>query len=137
MHPQPRVRNKTKHTSIVTTVTPESPGIPRAVVLTVSFVLSPAIGLFVTVACGVTSANLTPASGRQNHTTSPSANSALVWRHPRPPHPAPNVRDDRETPLRGDGTESQYSCFYLAVKQNFGKSEIVRNARFASVDRLV
>src|SRR5882757_8890274 len=30
-----------KHTSIVTTVTPESPGIPRAMVLTVSFVLSP------------------------------------------------------------------------------------------------
>jgi hypothetical protein len=32
MHPQPRVRNK-KHTSIVTTVTPELPGIPRAMVL--------------------------------------------------------------------------------------------------------
>jgi hypothetical protein len=28
-----------KHTSVVTTVTPESPGIPRAMVLTVSFVL--------------------------------------------------------------------------------------------------
>jgi hypothetical protein len=36
------VRNKIKHTSVVTTVTPESPGIPRAMVLTVSFVLSPA-----------------------------------------------------------------------------------------------
>jgi hypothetical protein len=34
-----------KHTSIVTTVTPEPPGIPRAMVLTVSFVLSPVIGL--------------------------------------------------------------------------------------------
>ena len=33
MHPQPRVRNKIKHTSVVTTVTPESPGIPRAMVL--------------------------------------------------------------------------------------------------------
>ncbi len=32
-----------KHTSVVTTVTPVSPGIPRAMVLTVSFVLSPAI----------------------------------------------------------------------------------------------
>src|ERR1035441_1106269 len=37
---------KTKHTSIVTTVTPDSPGIPRATVLTVSFVLSPVTGLF-------------------------------------------------------------------------------------------
>jgi len=35
-----------KHTSIVTTVTPETPGIPRAMVLTVSSVLSPVIGLF-------------------------------------------------------------------------------------------
>jgi hypothetical protein len=42
LRPQPRVQNKNKHTSIVTTVTPVSPGIPRAMVLTVSFVLSPA-----------------------------------------------------------------------------------------------
>jgi hypothetical protein len=34
-----------KHTSVVTTVTPESPGIPRAMVLTVSFVLSRVTGL--------------------------------------------------------------------------------------------
>src|SRR5256885_4101440 len=43
--------------------------------------------------------NLTPASGRQDHTTSPSASAPFVepcW--PRPPHPA-HVRDDRETPL--------------------------------------
>ena len=45
MRPQPRMQNK-KHTSIVTTVTPERPGIPRAMVLTVSFVISPVIGLF-------------------------------------------------------------------------------------------
>jgi hypothetical protein len=34
-----------KHTSIVTTVTPKSSGIPRAMVLTVSFALFPVIGL--------------------------------------------------------------------------------------------
>jgi hypothetical protein len=34
-----------KHTSIVTTVTPETPGIPRAMVLTVSFALSSVTGL--------------------------------------------------------------------------------------------
>src|SRR6266478_5470467 len=45
-------------------------------------------------------ANLTPASGRQDHTTSPSASAPLVSTSPkRPPHPAPNVRDDRDTPL--------------------------------------
>jgi hypothetical protein len=34
-----------KHTSIVTTVTPDTPGIPYAMVLTVSFVIFPVIGL--------------------------------------------------------------------------------------------
>ncbi len=34
-----------KHTSVATTVTPETPGIPYAMVLTVSFVISPVIGL--------------------------------------------------------------------------------------------
>src|SRR3954452_7417094 len=37
-------KNK-KHTSVVTTVTPDSSGIPRAMVLTVSFVISSVIGL--------------------------------------------------------------------------------------------
>jgi hypothetical protein len=67
-----------KHTSIVTTVTPDSPGIPYAMVLTVSFGLSPVIGLF----CHRRLADsdprsLTPASRRQDHTTSPSARQAL------------------------------------------------------------
>jgi hypothetical protein len=34
--------------------------------------------LFATVAGGVDSANLTPASGRQDHTTSPSAKAPFV-----------------------------------------------------------
>jgi hypothetical protein len=46
------------------------------------------------------SANLTPASGRQDHTTSPSARlRARQSRTSRPSHPQPYVRDDRETPL--------------------------------------
>ena len=51
------------------------------------------------------SADLTPASGRQDHTTSPSAAASFVrtlvarLTLPRPPHPVPYVRDDRETPL--------------------------------------
>jgi hypothetical protein len=45
-------------------------------------------------------ASLTPASGRQDHTTSPSARvRSRQQRTSRPSHPAPNVRDDRETPL--------------------------------------
>jgi hypothetical protein len=48
MRPQPCVR-KQKHTSKVTTDHTGTPGIPRAMVLTVSFALFPVIGLFVTV----------------------------------------------------------------------------------------
>src|SRR5450759_1607449 len=44
-------------------------------------------------------ANLTPASGRQDHTTSPSASSALVFSTIRVHHIPPRIRDDRETPL--------------------------------------
>jgi hypothetical protein len=45
-------------------------------------------------------AKLMPASRHQDHTTWPSASRAFVFaRIKRPPHPAPNVRDDRETPL--------------------------------------
>ena len=105
------------------------PAFPHAMVLTVSFVLSPVTGLF----ChrhprikvlskpgraDLTSANLTPASGRQDHTTSPSATTSLVrslrnrsqafrlaLQSHRPQDAAastasrPYVRDDRETPL--------------------------------------
>src|SRR5712672_1770004 len=103
----------------VTTSTPESPDVPARNGFTVSFVLSPVTGLFchrrprikVLSAPGradSTSANLTPASGRQDHTTSPYAATSLVRSlliaHksfdspcnpvarktlPRPPHPSP------------------------------------------------
>src|SRR3954470_22672169 len=47
-------------------------------VLTVSFVISPVIGLLVTVA--LLAQSLTPASRRQDHTTSPSAFSTVRQR---------------------------------------------------------
>src|SRR3981189_1985002 len=95
------------------------PTFPHAMALTVSFVLSPVTGLVchrrprtnVVPKPGradITSANLTPASGRQDHTTSPYAATSLVRSlliaHksfnspcnpiarktlPRPPHPSP------------------------------------------------
>jgi hypothetical protein len=50
--------------------------------------------------------DLTPASGRQDHTTSPSASRAVRQkRYRRPPHPVPNVRDDGQRPPYGHGTE--------------------------------
>jgi len=50
--------------------------------------------------CASIVADLMPASRHQNHTASPSAGPRIrLMRRPRPPHPAPNVRDDRDTPL--------------------------------------
>src|SRR5438477_4600096 len=65
-------KNKIAH-EVVTTGSPEQPGIPRAMVLTVSFVLFPVTGLVCHRRLADRSANLMPASGHQNHTTSPSA----------------------------------------------------------------
>jgi hypothetical protein len=86
-----------------------STGIPCATVLTAYGALSPVIGFLATViSCdaSASSRNLMPASRHQDHTLSPSA--FCIARQPmrkRPPHPAPNVRDDREAPsLEGCGT---------------------------------
>src|SRR5258705_6008113 len=119
----------------------DHPAFPHAMVLTASFVLSPVTGLVChrhqrMLAVSVrsdrnASANLTPASGRQDHTTSPSA--AIVSRQravdrsriqknppcdplarktlPRPSHPVPYVRDDRDTPLLWDGMAESINLF--------------------------
>src|SRR3954453_3400018 len=88
-------------------------------VLTVSFVISPVIGLIVTVA--LLAQNLTPASRRQDHTTSPSAFSTVRQRCLHSVHRIPSrVRDDRERPSVGRdrairkvfrvGEEARYFC---------------------------
>jgi hypothetical protein len=80
-----------------------TPGLPCAMVLTVSFALSlvnRACCHHPRCDCEAIVTELTPASGRQDHATSPSASSGARLAPPtRPPHPAPNVRDDRDTPL--------------------------------------
>jgi hypothetical protein len=50
------------------------------------------------------SANLTPASGCQDHTSSPSASHAVrLSAHPRPPHPASRPRRSRNAPRKEAG----------------------------------
>jgi hypothetical protein len=61
-------------------------------------------GLFVTVIGGITSANLTPASRRQDHTTSPSAFRAVRQERIGVHRIPARVRDDRDTPLCRVGT---------------------------------
>ena len=81
-HPQPHVQSKKAH-ELVTTGSPHIPAFPARLVLTVSFVLSPVIGRFVTVAPEKRQLlmGVTPASRHQNHTTSPSGLIAFVWRN--------------------------------------------------------
>src|SRR6478609_5574468 len=108
-------------------------------VLTVYPVISPVIGFVVTVISRIASLSapgwadrppqdLTPASRRQDHTTSPSASAPFVLRASKsltakPPCDAkrarrcrvhripPRVRDDREPPLLGrDGRDMQLIC---------------------------
>ena len=83
--------------------------------------LSPGTGLF----CprhfrGIVShETLAPASGRQDHTTSPSATSAArLASPPRPSHPAPNVRDDRDTPLLRVRDAGKNTHFLIFRKRN-------------------
>src|SRR5436190_20045504 len=61
--------------------------------------------------------NLTPASRRQDHTTSPSASHAVRQQHVSVHRIPPRVRDDRETPLIRSRTYSLYYCFYQSVKR--------------------
>ena len=74
-------------------------------------------------------ANLTPASGRQNHTASPSASNALVSRAARVHRIPPNVRDDRDTPLlaRRDGESKAYDS--EKRKQNIFRGRVDRISR--------
>jgi len=77
-------------------------------------------GFLATVICGIASIDLTPASGCQDHTTSPSASSALVRSaisvHRIPPPTSVTIA---KRPSSGGGTTSQYSGCYLAVKHIF------------------
>jgi len=62
--------------------------------------------------------DLTPASGRQDHTTSPSASALFVTSAARVHRIPPRVRDDREPPPLWDETARMYNGF------DFGKTEI-------------
>src|ERR1700680_327555 len=89
----------------VSQVTPESPGIPRAMVYGLYRALPGEPGFLATVASGIASTDLTPASGRQDHTSSPSASAPFVFQRPRVHRILSRVRDDLEPPLCGTGRQ--------------------------------
>src|SRR3984893_3216885 len=79
------------HTSVVTTVAPELPAFPHASGFNGLFRTLPGDRAFLSPSpAEFASADLTPASRHQDHTTSPSAcRCSRQQHHPRPPHPAP------------------------------------------------
>ena len=92
--------NESEHTSVVTTVTPETPGIPYTVVLTAYIALSPVTGLFCHRRRRSCLRQLDASVGASGpHDFAVRSSAARLASPPRPPHPAPNVRDDRATPL--------------------------------------
>ena len=98
------VCDKNKHTSVVTTVTPERPGNPAQWFHGLLRAL-PGDQACLTPSPALLIADLTPASGRQNDTTSPYASAPFVrlavarLTPPRPPHPAPRFVTTRDPPL--------------------------------------
>jgi len=97
----------------------KSPGIPRAMVLTASFVISSVTGFLATVASRITPRNLTPAPGRQDHTTSPSASRALVRSTISVHRIPPRVDDVAQRPSWRDGTADDIALICVSEKQKY------------------
>jgi len=86
----------------VSQVTPESPGIPRAMVYGL-YVISPAIGSFATVTCGTYRRLDTSTEMSGPHDFAVRVRRPRPERHPRPPHPRPAPVTLRDAPLDGTG----------------------------------
>jgi hypothetical protein len=101
----------------VSQVTPESPGIPRAMVYGL-FRALPGDRAFLPPSPAGLTANLTPASGRQDHTSSPSASAPFVRERLRVHRIPPRVGDVAQRPSVWDGMSNNMSDL------DFGKTEI-------------
>jgi hypothetical protein len=117
-------KNK-KHGELATTGSPKHSGIPRANGFNGFLRDLPGDRAFLSPSpCGIFPQGLMPASRHQDHTTSPSAGrGARPAPRPRPSHPAPNVRDDRETPLLNraqDGADDESDLRFSSMRGTCG-----------------
>jgi hypothetical protein len=109
-----------KHTSVVTTGSPDQSGLPCAMVLTVSFVLSPVTGLVChrrERSCLRQLDASVGASGPHDFAVRCKRRSSAPL--PRPPHPAPNVRDDGQRPSYRGGTGRDVHLILVSEKQKY------------------
>jgi hypothetical protein len=79
--------------------------------------LSPVTGLVCHRRQADRSANLTPASGRQDHTSLPSASVPFVCGTSASTASRTNVRDDRDTPLKWDGTGENTPVIWVGCEE--------------------
>jgi hypothetical protein len=116
-----------------------SPGIPRAMVLTVSFVLSPVTGLCCHRHLADKSTKLDASVGASGPHDFAVRLSAVRQRHRHVHRIPPHVRDDRETPLvKGrdgrslvliwDGGEAEYFCDNIWT----GQISLIRHDKLVS-----
>jgi len=120
MHPKPRVRNKTKHTSVVATGSPDQSGLPCAMVLTAYSAL-PGDRAFLPPSPprSFASQELDASVGASDHTTSPSAGSAARLATPSASTASRlNVRDDAQRPSSEAGRGEIYTRFAFRKNRN-------------------
>jgi hypothetical protein len=106
----------------------EASDIPCAMVLRLISCSPRRTGLVVTVVSGIASTNLTPASGRQDHTTSPYASVTIVRRNISVHRIPSRACDDRETPLVSGRDQIDILLIWVWRQANFGKSEMLSDA---------
>jgi hypothetical protein len=112
----PRVPCK-KSTGVGPQVQPETSGFPRAMVYGLFRALPGDRAFLPPSSLGSFPRNLMPASGHQDHTTSPSASRALVFGTVSVHRIPLRVRDVAQRPSVWGGMNSLYSCFYQTEKR--------------------
>src|SRR5262249_46513473 len=111
---------KTNHTSIVTTGQPKRSGTPCAMALRLTPCSPRRPGFLASVDCRLVIGRLDPSVGGSGpHGLTVRDRAARLAARPRPSHPAPDVRDDRDAPSCGRGTASLNHNFRLSERQIF------------------
>ena len=96
--------NAQKRTRVIDRYNRTHAGIPCAMVYGLYVISSVRRALWPPSPASSSLADLTPASGGQDHTISPSASATIVSQHPRPSHPRPTfVTIGRNVPLHQGG----------------------------------
>jgi len=121
MHPQPRVRFVVLVcTRVFTAEAPETSGIPHAMVLRLTARSPRGPGFLAPVVPEkLASQELSASVGAPGpHAFAVRDCAARLASLPRPPHPASNVRDDREAPLLWERDEGKNTRFLIFRKRN-------------------